>query len=57
MEVITARIILKKRQACDEECRSAKCLNDNTKRCSVCPYHTSLDDYITAKKIAERSNT
>lgn len=53
MNILQARIILKKRQACDEECKRAKCLNDNTKRCSVCPYHTSLDDYIAAKKILQ----
>lgn len=48
MNVLQARIILQKRKACDEECRRAKCLNDNTKRCSICPYHTCLDDYIAA---------
>lgn len=54
MNEVQARIILQKRKACDEECRRAKCLNDMSKRCSICPYHTRLDDYITAKKIIEK---
>ena len=51
MDILQARIILKKRKACDEECRRAKCLYDNTKRCSICPYHTRLDDYIDALEV------
>ena len=51
MDILQARIILKKRKACDEECRRAKCLNDMSKRCSTCPYHTSLDDYIVALEV------
>ena len=51
MTILQARIILKKRQACEEECKRAKCLNDNSKRCSICPYHTSLDDYIAARLV------
>ena len=51
MTLIEAKIILKKREACSEECSRAKCLNDNTKRCSICPYHTSLDEYIAASLV------
>lgn len=53
MTLIEAKIILKKREACAEECSRSKCLNDNTKRCSICPYHTKLDDYITARRIVD----
>ena len=53
MTLIEAKIILKKREACSEECSRSKCLTDNSKRCSICPYHTKLDDYITARRIVD----
>lgn len=55
MDIVKARIILKKREACTEECKRARCLTDNSKRCSTCAYFTKLDDYISAKQIVERT--
>ena len=51
MDIVKARIILKKREACTEECKRARCLTDNSKRCSTCAYFTKLDDYITARLV------
>ena len=53
MDIVKARIILKKREACTEECKRARCLTDNSKRCSTCAYFTKLDDYISAKKVLQ----
>ena len=54
MDIVKARIILKKREACTEECKRARCLTDNSKRCSTCAYFTKLYDYISAKHIVDR---
>jgi len=50
MNNLQARIILKNRAECMQ--RVAK-LGERCGRCSICPLHTSLDDYITAKRIAD----
>lgn len=52
MNILQAQIILKNRSECMQ--RVAK-LGERCGRCSICPLHTSLDDYITAKEIVERS--
>ena len=53
MTTIEARIILKKREACMENAKRARCLTDNSKRCSTCPYFTKLDDYISARAVLQ----
>lgn len=52
MNNLQAQIILKNRAECMQ--RVAK-LGERCGRCSICPLHTSLDDYITAKEIVNRS--
>lgn len=54
MTNLQAQIILKNRAECMK--RVAK-LGERCGRCSICPLHTSLDDYIKAKVIAnEKKN-
>lgn len=48
MNNLQAQIILKNRVECMQ--RVAK-LGERCGRCSVCPFHTSLDDYITARLV------
>ena len=51
MTLIEAKIILKKRKECAERiARKGGC----TGRCSVCPLWTTLDQYITARKVIEK---
>lgn len=52
MNNVQAQIILKNRAECMQ--RVAK-LGERCGRCSICPLHTSLDDYITAKRITNGS--
>ena len=48
--LIEAKIILKKRKECAERiARKGGCQG----RCSVCPLFTTLDQYITARKVIE----
>ena len=50
MDLIQAKIILKKRKECDARLsRKGGCAG----RCSICPLWTTLDQYITAKKILQ----
>lgn len=50
MEKVQAMIILKKRRECDARlARKGGCAG----RCSICPLWTTLDQYITAKKILQ----
>ena len=51
MTLIEAKIILKKRKECTKRIdRKGGC----TARCSVCPLWTTLDQYITARKVVEK---
>ena len=48
MELIQAKIILKKRKECDARlARKGGCAG----RCSICPLWTTLDDYIAARLV------
>ena len=50
LTLIEAKIIMKKRRECDARiARKGGCPG----RCSVCPLFTTLDQYITARKVIE----
>lgn len=51
MEVIQAKIILKKREECSARLKK---YGENCGRCSPCPLRTSLDDYIEALEVIEQ---
>lgn len=51
MTLIEAQIILKKRKECDAR---LKRFRDRCGRCTPCPLHTSLDDYIAARRVVEK---
>ena len=51
MEIVQAKIILKKREECSQRLRK---YGENCGRCSNCPLHTSLDDYIVSLEIVEQ---
>ena len=48
MNEVQARIILKNRVECMKRVEK---LGERCGRCSICPLHSSLDDYITAKQV------
>ena len=50
MERVQAMIILKKREECSEQLKRKWGCGG---RCSVCPYFTTLDEYIAAKRIVQ----
>ena len=51
MDIIQARIILKKREECSARLRKH---GENCGRCSTCPLHTPIDDYIVALEMIEQ---
>lgn len=51
MTLIEAKIILNKRKECYARMKKYR---DRCGRCTPCPLRTSLDDYITARKVVER---
>ena len=51
MTLIEAKIILNKRKECDARMKKYR---DRCGRCTTCPLRTSLDDYITARKVVEK---
>lgn len=50
MTLLQARIILRKRNECSEQLKRKWGCGG---RCSVCPYFTTLDEYIAAKRIVQ----
>ena len=50
MTLIEAKIILNKRKECDARMKRYR---DRCGRCTPCPLRTSLDEYITARKVVE----
>ena len=51
MTLIEAKIILNKRKECDARMKKYR---DRCGRGTPCPLRTSLDDYITARKVVEK---